>query len=73
MAYCVVEFVQEKTVSVIPCCWLVTIENEQFCYWPPSDISRNIYKANLPDREFWQKYIIKIIPKTETGKNINSL
>jgi len=57
--YAVVEFTDDSSVDVVPCCWL----DENYCFWPPYRNERllnSVKKSELPQGS-WDKYGIRVL------------
>lgn len=59
--YAVVEFVEDKSVDVVPLVWL-TVDN--MCYWPPFRALRltaAVRKCEMPNRELWSQCTVRVL------------
>ncbi|KAJ8356482.1 hypothetical protein SKAU_G00192760 [Synaphobranchus kaupii] len=62
--FCIVEFVDERTVEVIPSNWIVG----QGCFWPPYKPQAPVKAviAQVAPLHYWKTYKYKLIKKFET-------
>ncbi|KAJ8349374.1 hypothetical protein SKAU_G00245040 [Synaphobranchus kaupii] len=60
--YSIVEFVEEKTVEMVPQSWIVTLDEDKYCYWPPSttNIARRIKCSERPDVKLWSVHKVRV-------------
>lgn len=75
MAYAVVTFKKDKSVSEVPSCWVVYDDdnNESFCWWPPQStkqIRQLIIKKATPDTNLWD--LLEVSVETYCG-NIQTI
>lgn len=61
MSFVVVEFLQECAVEVVLKSWIFDDANgTTYCYWPTVGASAKVKKQQLPDKEKWATYEIRI-------------
>ncbi|CAG2229035.1 recQ [Mytilus edulis] len=65
--YVVVEFLDEGSVEVVHQTWLESEEKVMFCYWPRKNSTQCAKKGQIPDKEFWRRYRIRIFSYTAIG------
>ena len=60
--YAVVEFTEDSSVDVVPCCWL---EDDDKCYWPPYRNERLVNAIRKCDerQELWTPCDVKVLRK----------
>ncbi|VDI63125.1 Hypothetical predicted protein [Mytilus galloprovincialis] len=63
--YVVVEFLDEGSVEVVHQTWLESEEKVMFCYWPRKNSTQCAKKGQIPDKEFWRRYRIRIFSYTD--------
>ncbi|XP_071145723.1 uncharacterized protein [Mytilus edulis] len=63
--YVVVEFLDEGSVEVVHQTWLESEEKVMFCYWPRKNSPQCAKKGQIPDKEFWRRYRIRIFSYTD--------
>ena len=58
--YAVVEFTEDSSVDVVPCCWL---EAGKYCFWPPYRNARllNAIKKSEELQESWHKCPVRVL------------
>ncbi|XP_028392624.1 uncharacterized protein LOC114517166 [Dendronephthya gigantea] len=65
-SFAVVEFVDEKAVEVVAKSWIETCDGDLYCYWPRTNVSLRVKKLELPDKNSWKKYKIRIFSYTDS-------
>ncbi|XP_061913026.1 uncharacterized protein LOC133656142 isoform X3 [Entelurus aequoreus] len=66
-SFVVVEFLGEHSVAVVPTKWTEDDGKNTFCYWPrPNPTHSRIRKAEIPDKQFWERLPIRVFRKTLT-------
>ncbi|XP_061926579.1 uncharacterized protein LOC133665324 isoform X2 [Entelurus aequoreus] len=66
-SFVVVEFLGERAVAVVPTIWTEGDGKNSFCYWPrPNPTHSRIRKAEIPDKQFWDRLPIQVFRKTLT-------
>ncbi|XP_061891205.1 uncharacterized protein LOC133641475 isoform X3 [Entelurus aequoreus] len=66
-SFVVVEFLGERSVAVVPTIWTEDHGKNSFCYWPrPNPTHSRIRKAEIPDKEVWDRLPIRVFRKTFT-------
>nr|XP_061785842.1 uncharacterized protein LOC133576553 isoform X1 [Nerophis lumbriciformis] len=66
-SYVVVEFLGERSVAVVPTIWTKDDGKNTFCYWPkPNPTHSRIRRAEIPDKEVWDRLPIRVFRKTLT-------
>lgn len=74
MSFVVVEFLDEKAVEVVPKSWIMHKEKGLFCYWPPrAGAAAKVKKEEIPDKEKWNSYEIRIFSSAETYSKAQEL
>ena len=58
--YAVVEFIKEESVAVVLRSWIDRDEEGLFCYWPNTSYSIRVKRGELPDKDKWKTYRIRI-------------
>ena len=73
--YAIVEFVEDNppSIGISPQCWIESKPDGMFCYWPRTNISFRARKAEIPDKEKWAKYPVRILHYTENYENAMNL
>ncbi|XP_061896590.1 uncharacterized protein LOC133645743 isoform X1 [Entelurus aequoreus] len=67
-SFVVVEFLGERSVAVVPTIWTEDDGKNTFCYWPrPNPTHSTIRKAEIPDKQFWERLPIRVFRKTLTA------
>ncbi|VDI01909.1 Hypothetical predicted protein [Mytilus galloprovincialis] len=67
--YVVVEFIEEKAVEIVPQLWIQSTTKGMYAYWPDchsSMITHKVKKREIPDKENWKRYEVKIFSYTDT-------
>ncbi|XP_061913042.1 uncharacterized protein LOC133656142 isoform X5 [Entelurus aequoreus] len=68
-SFVVVEFLGEHSVAVVPTKWTEDDGKNTFCYWPrPNPTHSRIRKAEIPDKQFWERLPIRVFRKTLTDE-----
>ncbi|XP_028415605.1 uncharacterized protein LOC114538964 isoform X2 [Dendronephthya gigantea] len=62
--YAVVEFIEEQLVEIVATCWIETIDCELYCYWPRNNASHKLRKLEIPDKETWIAYKVRVFSYT---------
>lgn len=62
LPYCIVEFIDSKSVAIAPTAWLSY--EEDVCAWPPSNTNiqsavKNIYKPGTD----WNQFTVRVLGK----------
>ncbi|XP_061913011.1 uncharacterized protein LOC133656142 isoform X1 [Entelurus aequoreus] len=71
-SFVVVEFLGEHSVAVVPTKWTEDDGKNTFCYWPrPNPTHSRIRKAEIPDKQFWERLPIRVFRKTLTVFQLN--
>ncbi|XP_061926711.1 uncharacterized protein LOC133665436 isoform X1 [Entelurus aequoreus] len=66
-SFVVVEFLGERSVAAVPTIWTEDHGKNSFCYWPrPNPTHSRIRKAEIPDKEVWDRLPIRVFRKTLT-------
>ncbi|XP_061912456.1 uncharacterized protein LOC133655875 [Entelurus aequoreus] len=66
-SFVVVEFLGENSVAVVPTKWTEDDGKNTFCCWPrPNPTHSRIRKAEIPDKQFWERLPIRVFRKTLT-------
>ena len=63
--YAVVEFEDEKEVSVVPSAWMT--DEDTKCYWPPYRKTAKVTKAikeGYSPKDNWIKYTVKVFARS---------
>ncbi|KAK3868237.1 hypothetical protein Pcinc_003932 [Petrolisthes cinctipes] len=67
MSFVVVELLHEEAVEVVHKSWIVKDDYVIYCYWPPrAGASAKVKKEEMPDKEKWKLYEIRIFSFAET-------
>ncbi|XP_061887951.1 uncharacterized protein LOC133638924 isoform X2 [Entelurus aequoreus] len=67
-SFVVVEFLGEHSVAVVPTKWTEDDGKNTFCYWPrPNPTHSRIRKAEIPDKQFWERLPIRVFRKILTA------
>ncbi|CAB3977231.1 Hypothetical predicted protein [Paramuricea clavata] len=66
--FAVVEFVDEKSVEIICEKWTETCDGVMYSYWPQLNAKGEAKKAEIPDKELWKKYKIRVLSYTDNFK-----
>lgn len=67
MSFAVVEFLHEEAVEVVHKSWIVKDDIGTYCYWPPkTGASAKVRREEMPDKEKWKSYEIRIFSFAET-------
>ncbi|XP_028415606.1 uncharacterized protein LOC114538964 isoform X3 [Dendronephthya gigantea] len=64
--YAVVEFIEEQLVEIVATCWIETIDCELYCYWPRNNASHKLRKLEIPDKETWIAYKVRVFSYTDS-------
>ncbi|XP_063442107.1 uncharacterized protein LOC134722417 [Mytilus trossulus] len=70
--YVVVEFIEEKAVEIVPQLWIQSTTEGMYAYWPDchsSMIRHKVKKREIPDKENWKRYEVKIFSYTEDNSH----
>ncbi|XP_014670052.1 PREDICTED: uncharacterized protein LOC106811046 [Priapulus caudatus] len=62
--YAVVEFVHENAVEVVHNSWIENTSEGLYSYWPTSGASQKARKGELPDKQRWQKFEVRMFSYT---------
>ncbi|PIK35886.1 hypothetical protein BSL78_27286 [Apostichopus japonicus] len=64
--YSVVIFLKDNIVECVPSSWIEKSTNKLVCYWPSGkDLKRKILKQEIPDKDLWDAYPVKLVGKPE--------
>ncbi|CAB3990739.1 Hypothetical predicted protein [Paramuricea clavata] len=66
--FAVVEFVDEKSVEIICEKWIETCDGVMYSYWPQLNAKGKAKKTEIPDKELWKKYKIRVLSYTDNFK-----
>lgn len=58
--FAVIEFVGEKAVEIVVENWIETHDGALYCYWPRTSASKKVKNCEMPDKETWKKYKIRV-------------
>ncbi|XP_066508724.1 uncharacterized protein [Hoplias malabaricus] len=64
--YSVLEFVQERSVAVVPDSWVERTCEGHFCYWPPKNKQKLIQRGSLPDKALWKKLEVRVFKSSDS-------
>ncbi|XP_066508722.1 uncharacterized protein [Hoplias malabaricus] len=71
--YSVLEFVQERSVAVVPDSWVERTCEGHFCYWPPKNKQKLIQRGSLPDKALWKKLEVRVFKSSVDYKTAHQL
>ncbi|XP_066535715.1 uncharacterized protein [Hoplias malabaricus] len=71
--YSVLEFVQERSVAVVPDSWVERTSEGHFCYWPPKNKQKLIQRGSLPDKALWKKLEVRVFKSSVDYKTAHQL
>ncbi|XP_066523744.1 uncharacterized protein [Hoplias malabaricus] len=71
--YSVLEFVQERSVAVVPDSWVERTSEVHFCYWPPKNKQKLIQRGSLPDKALWKKLEVRVFKSSVDYKTAHQL
>ncbi|CAB4013322.1 Hypothetical predicted protein [Paramuricea clavata] len=63
--FAVVEFIGEKSVDIVLESWIETREGSLYCYYPRTNVAGRVRKLELPDKENWSSYRIRVLSYTD--------
>lgn len=52
MEFCVVEFIAEGNLAVVPIEWVIDDEGGKLCWFPKQGLKRNVLLKTKPNEEF---------------------
>ncbi|XP_046843404.1 uncharacterized protein LOC124437480 [Xenia sp. Carnegie-2017] len=67
--YAVVEFLDKKSVEVVPRSWIEACDGLLCCYWPRTNVSAIVKKLELPYKNGWKKHKVRIFTFADNFKS----
>jgi hypothetical protein len=65
LKFCVVEFLKDKSVEVVPKLWITKLNGADICFWPDSDNKRFCIVNEVPPEDKWKP--LKVIIHRHKG------
>jgi hypothetical protein len=62
--FCIVHFVDTRTVEAVPTCWTYKVNDDWKCYWPPGVGAAAVVSAvqsKMVPLDTWKSYKCKIL------------
>ncbi|CAB3977710.1 Hypothetical predicted protein [Paramuricea clavata] len=62
--FAVVEFLKDQTVAIVRESWIENCDRDLYCYWPSKNAKNKVIQDDLPDKEKWRRYKVRVFMYT---------